>query len=412
MSIARYRTKNVGNTAPVFLGTKYNLNFPYCTFINPQSCYSSTRRPELEETCQDFLNPGPPYRVGHEFLLRRKTAQYIDSESVTLQNYFYKYVGKFAINSGASEVDAAFASYGATAQTYGAQAFKRFRPVQPRMGLGQALGELKDFPSLFKWQLRKFQDLGSNYLNYKFGWRPFLKDIMDFIDLQKKLERHIAYVRKNNNKWLKRKGILRDETTSTTSNTGSMIPDMVSYLTRPYGSVPRVTRTLIVKDKVWFEAKMKYYIPKLNVDSAEDMWSSPLLRKLYGLEITPSLLWKLTPFTWLADWIVNIGDVYENLTNQAYDNLVAKYAYVMRHRSTSVVYTGTLSTSTGLFNCQNGQVQSWYPVVNGPTPIARAVFTAECKERAKATQWGFGNEGGSLTDRQLMILLALGIQRA
>jgi hypothetical protein len=367
------------------------------------------------EVCDDYVNQGPPYKEGYSFFLKRLTAQYNDSQSVMAQAYLYKYEGTFTISkSSDTDVTNAYDGYTPTAATYGAQAFKRFRPVQPRAGLGQALGELKDFPSLFKVALKRFCDLGSLYLNYQFGWRPFIKDLLDVINLQKKVENHIRFVRNHNGKWIKRQGTLRDTTeTTNTHNLNLIIPALSSYLLYPVGSPSKVERTLIVKDKIWFEGVMKYYIPKLEVDSAKNMWSSPLLRKLYGLEITPSLLWKLTPWTWLTDWFVNVGDIHENFTNQGYDNLVTKYAYVMRTRSTSAVYAGTKPLRMSELICSGGKIIGYQPAYPGPVPACSVAFTAECKERARAFWWGVGNsDGSSLTERQLAILLALGIQQA
>lgn len=250
-------------------------------------------------------------------------------------------------------------------------------------------------------------------MNYQFGWRPFIKDILDFVQAQKKLESHIRFARKNNGKWIKRNGTLRDEVTTTTSEiTGYITPVLVSNLCWPPGSLDKGTKTVVTTDKIWFEAMMKYYIAELEVDSCQSIWTSPLLRKLYGLDISPSLLYQVMPWTWLQDWFINIGDIVSNMSDTLmFDNLVAKYAYVMRHRSMTVMYDSVKPLRSREPNCTNGRITSWNTARPGPRPRARVKFLAECKERAQASQWGFGNEGESLTDRQLAILLALGISK-
>lgn len=410
MSYQRTRTRYIGNTASIYLGTGTNIQYPICEFVNPQDAYSGVRKANLTETCTDFVNPGPPYREGHDFFLKRKTAVYNDSDHIDVQAGFYKYSGKYCFVGSDNELATIYANYEPSAGSYGAQAYKRFRPVQPRMGLGQAIGELRDFPSLFKLQLRRFKDLGSGYLNYQFGWRPFIKDLLDFIQMQKKVENHIRFVRKNNGKWLKRSGVLRDETSTTTADgIGTIQPVPIPQFIWGYPNSPIATRrrTLITKDRIWFEGRMKFYIWGLEVDKAESVWTSPLLRKLYGFEITPSLLWELTPFTWLADWISNVGDIYDNMSNQAYDNLVTKYAYVMRHRSSTYVYTSSQQLRNSPAICADGKYVGQGPVTMGPRITPSAVFTVECKERAQAFQWSIGNGDAPYSDRQLAILAAL-----
>lgn len=415
MSILRVRSRDTGAIASYPLGDEGATSYPYCNQYSSRIWSTNTRPAKSVEYCRDYLNPGPPYREGHSLFLRKLTAEYVDSKDVSVYAGYYRYEGSFGMSIGMpAEVTAAYNGFAETAGTWGATAFKRFRPVQPKVGAGQALGELRDFPSLFKLALKKFKDLGSAYLNYQFGWRPFIKDLLDFIETQKRIENHIRYVRNNNNKWIKRRGTLKDDTTTTTTSAPSyMHPALNSYLCWPIGSWGTGTKTLIVKDRIWFEGVMKYYIQGLEVDSCQDVWTSPLIRKLYGLELTPSLLYELTPWTWLIDWVLNVGDVLENFSNSMYDNLVAKYAYVMRTRSTSVVYSGVRTMRSAPLICDgNGRIIGFSPAVPGPTVTAAAKFEAICKERAKATQWGFGNEGDSITDRQLAILLALGLSRS
>lgn len=412
MSIPRYRQRGGGYDAPTALGVSTNLAFPWCDYINEFQHLSSARLAEPFVQTWDYLNPGPPYKVGYDFLLKRLSADYSDSKSVDLRTYMYRYVGKLGIPLGAEqETSAAFASYSETAGSFGAQAWRRARPTKPVLDWGQAFGELRDFPQLFRRRLKSFRDLGSTYLNVEFGWRPFLSDLLKTISLQEKIEQRIAFLRKNNGKYIRRTGTLRDEVTTETSPVQGCITPMLNYYqTVPSGSISQGTRTVIRTDRVWYDAMMKFWIDELACDTCKNAWSSPLLRRLYGLNITPSLLWELTPWTWLTDWFVNVGDLYANYSDSAYDNLVAKYAYVMRHRSVTVVISQHIRTAWWGPDCRNNQVIGWLPGVED-TLECSAEFFAECKERTKATTWGIGNDGESLSDRQLRILTALGLSR-
>lgn len=418
MSNSRVRSRST-TLSQELLGVSSVAHGAWCdplvgiTYYPPSSSYLSSRLGSME-VCQDQTNPGPPYRTGGPFYMKRLQLDLYPSKSVDLRNGYYRYQGKFELDVTTVSMASIYDSYAPTAGSYGAQAFKRFRPVQPRANVGQFLGELRDFPSMFKLGIQKFKDLGGQYLNYQFGWRPFLKDIMDFISVQHKIENHIRFVRNNNGKWMKRSGKLRSDSQVEMSNPASCIRPLLPsafYGSPGHLNVPG-TKLVLTTDSIWFSAMMKYYIQGLEVDSCRDVYSSKLLRKLYGFEINPYLAWQLIPFTWLQDWVANVGDVISNFSNSLYDNLVAKYAFVMRHRMTrAVISESQVYAVKPPFCDQRLHVVNVGLATPGPDINARAVITAECKERANATQWGFGNEGSSLSPRQAAILIALGISR-
>lgn len=292
-------------------------------------------------------------------------------------------------------------TYQPTVETYGASAWNAMRPLRPKVNLGQFFAELRDFPSMLRIKLKRFKDLGSQYLNAEFGWKPFLRDITDWYESVSKLDRTIAFARKNNGKWLMRKGTLRKtEDTVVTEQTVPVWPAM-DYYFWPTGSTPKTNVRTISSDRIWYVARVKFYIPDLQWDTAESVWSSRLLRHLYGLEITPSLCWELMPWSWFHDWNFGFGNVLKNFSNDLYDNLVAKYAYVMRHRRSVRSYQ--LNTAIlGDQECAR--------VPSGQLGIQTVVGT-ECKERCEASPFGFGLMESNYTPSQIAILAALGISR-
>jgi hypothetical protein len=212
------------------------------------------------------------------------------------------------------------------------------------------------------------------------------------------IEKKIAFVRKNNGKWIKRGGTLRNQVDRTTSSVAYPLVHSLSSWYWPSGNPGPGTKTVGTIDKIWFEAMMKFYIPGFKFDPMDKVISSRFLRKLYGLELSPSVLWELMPWSWLEDWFMNWGDLFSNLSNQGYDNLVAKYAYVMRYRRriTSISWSGTIITD-------NGEVRA------GP---CTSTYVITCKERSNASPWGFGQlDDSDLSIRQWAILAALGISR-
>jgi len=422
MGIPRYREKDesasrTGQTIGQF--TTFKTSCPNVTYFGPTVLsYPLNQSQGVWTRCWDELHKGPPFREGGPFFLVRVTSEYQDKNAQEYLYKSYKYNGAFTINATASEALAIADGYAPTARSYGAQAFNKFRPVKPKVDGGQWAAELRDLPqNPWPWsvtnlrnQILKFKNLGSQFLNYEFGWKPFVKDLIKMYETSNRMENHLRFVENNQAKWLTRGGIIKNELTTTSSQmTFKSYPALVSWF---YSQNPGpCTKSVITRDTIWFKARMKYFVPDLNVGSSRNIWNSRLVRHMYGLTLTPSLAWELIPFTWLQDWVINIGDVISNYSNSLYDNLVTKYAYVMRHRSTSIIYDEEVPLQISSPLCVGS---NWGPTKPVPFKL-RAVFTAECKERDGTSQYCFGGGGfleEALTPRQERILWALGVSRA
>lgn len=277
---------------------------------------------------------------------------------------------------------------------YGATAWNQFKPGKPTVDLGVALVELRDLPSLYRTKLRAFRDLGRNYLNYEFGWKPFLSDIRRFVKTTMDIKNKLTMLRNNNGKWVLRKGLVHQEkevleTFGSDASSWPFYPTPNSYLLLG-GNHHSVKGSQYMETKIWFSGRFRYYIP--NIDSVLDTSPlNPLVRRLYGLTITPSLLWELTPWSWLVDWCSNVGDVIANLSD-ADIGLVAKYAYVMG----TWTHAADL-TNTGYF-------------YDGSQYTAYVHREQTLKRRSEAHPFGFGLSDGDLSARQWAILFALGLR--
>lgn len=282
------------------------------------------------------------------------------------------------------------------AENYGAEAWSRFAPGQPKVGLNQFLGELRDFPQLFRASLKRFRDLGNLYLNAQFGWRPFLSDLMGTYRAFSKLDENIAKLRNEQNKYLKRRGSLfQTSSTSTTAVTNGTL-----YLSNDItaGGGTKITTTT---SRCWFSGKFRYYITGLD-DSRWGKWKAH--QRIFGLDITPTLLWQLTPWSWLADWCSNAGAVINNFDRITRDHLVAKYAYIMLHELTNVtqVTYGTARYKEGYYDTATYQYTGC---------SAASTTQRETKTRVEATPFGFGLSWPDFSSFQLSILAALGLSR-
>jgi hypothetical protein len=144
----------------------------------------------------------------------------------------------------------------------------------------------------------------------------------------------------------------------------------------------------------WFSGAFSYGMP-LNSTSRGGMTSlAEKAKKLFGISLTPDVLWELTPWSWAVDWFTNTGDVLSNLSDAVSLGLVMHYGYMMEHTLHSYTYTLDGCTHEGK------SIQ-----------LAPVTLAVETKKRMHANPFGFGVSWDSLSPFQLSIAAALGISR-
>lgn len=298
-------------------------------------------------------------------------------------------------------------SFGDTSNR-GAEAWNRFRPGNPAMSLGVFLAELRDMPGMVRdlrekckllqnmrgrssW--RKFS-ASRDFLSYQFAWKPFVKDVLKMSQEAFSYRRRLDRLQKSSGVWQSVSGSLSDgvpEYSDTTHSEGwgGVYPILNTlYFGRPNETMNRVAKS----QRVWFSGKMRYYMPPM--ETSRDRFN--VMRRMYGLTLTPDLVWNIMPWSWLIDWFTNVGDVMSNITSGVVDDLVAAWAYVMGH---------TIMEAQQVVRCYPKRDGVEYPtILTGRT-------TLEVKRRDSATPFGFGLDAGDLTLRQLAILSALGLSR-
>jgi hypothetical protein len=104
----------------------------------------------------------------------------------------------------------------------------------------------------------------------------------------------------------------------------------------------------------------------------------------------------LQPWSWLADWFVNMGSLATNVTALSNDELMIHRAYCMRTLSTKVTYE------------LNGIVTKSH----GPLGTLKQSFETETKLRVKASPYGFGLTFEDFSPKQMAILASLGLTRS
>jgi hypothetical protein len=335
---------------------------------------------------------------GVDLTLQRVTGGYIRKYTGPIFAYYNTYVGQNGNIQNPSS-DAQLDALGATA-------ISRKIPTNPLSGIGQFAAELRELPTTSKvaqWagqaaQLRSLKrmrkrdlpkHLANDWLNFWFGWAPFAKDLKDFFETAKNADKHIAQLVRDSGRNVRRYFRFPDEGTTTVTDMGNGYgaPSLDSYLVVAPG---KLTKTVITYKKTWCSLCFTYYLPK-DVNARNEA----ILHHLYGLRVDADLLWKIAPWTWALDWVVNFGDVVRNVAAFAHDGLVLRYGYIMEHTRIITQYS-----LTGL-------------QLYGQEPLnLTQTFVTETKKRRKATPFGFGFDPGTFSPRQWSIIAALGISKA
>jgi hypothetical protein len=307
------------------------------------------------------------------------------------------------------------ASYTETGLDQFAQrAYNRVAPTSVVWDAAQFLGELREgLPNLavdtIKHGARFYKGLGSDYLNLEFGWKPFISDLQNAAKALANATHQLA----NQGERVHRKYSVPAVSSSASASFNRTtavtcgIPGLLSPAALAAAKIPSLSVGSFgansdgnyMKTKTvtrWFEGEFSSFYP-LNFDP--DSYLSRL-SALVNLKLTPAVLWELSPWSWMVDWYLQIGDTIAANEKAANDLLVMHYGYAMER----TVYTTELSWRRTGANTTTG--------VRIPSS-GRYFAVTEYKRRIRANPYGFRLGGTSaLSGSQLAILGALGLTKA
>lgn len=395
------------------------------------------------EKTQDVLNPGPPYTTGGPFtsikmnmlpLAVGGVGTYTSAVPINIGfgSGIHQYRGGFS-DPQFIGVDYSDAQYRDQKFIFGeltgfvpplsawhTMVDKRLRPKLNVANLGQSLVELREIPEMLR---RTSHDLklawdqmgghprsmrlspsgiADSWLNIQFGWRPFLQDIHDVCKVVVNYDLYIADISSRNGKWERRHSVLEDVSTEEIVGSGlgyKVSPSgfLIDQFCSPSGTwTSRYTYTRRIHEKVWCSGDYTFYKPSFDMSRSD--YDSGLnqikrLSTLLGTDISPSLVWKVTPWTWLVDWFSNVGSMIEAADAAAIDGVISKNVFLMMRRTQQLVLKQEINFASG--------------------PIEfEFVRNVESKQRGKAeTPFNFGLLPTDLSAKQWSILAALGISR-
>lgn len=259
-----------------------------------------------------------------------------------------------------------------------------YREGVPRM-VGSAF--LRDRTSFFR-------SLGSEYLNLEFGWKPLVNDIKQAAKAIFNSEDILKQLARDSGRDVHRRRYSPTQRWVETPY-DSWVPAVSGIADDMFLSGNRHLESHAFERRNWFSGSFTYHFEPARMSEVERIATEA--RILYGIELTPETLWNLAPWSWLVDWVSNVGPVLHNLSAFQNDGLVMRYGYVMEYNSRNTTYRG-----------DRGAIPYGTDL---PTTVTES-FHGIRKLRRKATPFGFGMDIAGFSTRQWAILAALGITRA
>lgn len=437
--MARSRTRTRAQKVTSCVVARYTQIVASTGVINFQTTYTrgvgSDNVVSMERTT-DALHPGPPYRSGGPFASYKSEYPWYQVQANTVRfrkvgQIIHKYEGGFVPSSfgGDAIPYADCLNVGISGpysgpdfndpSQYGAEAYKKFRPKTSGFDAATFLGELRDLPGMMKSAAKKFDSvyqamggkksdlfmpktLAGDYLEYNFGWVPFLSDLSKLYKTYKNYDGILRRLRRQNNQWVRKGGIVLEtgEVTNRESIEGNapyVWPSPPSaLLVYPHAGKPskwgHTTLETQQSQEIWFEGSFKYHIPGFNNVGAAKFSKVRNFMQVYGLRISPSVIYNLTPWSWLADYFGNLGDVIDNVTARTMDRLVSRYAYLMSRTRRKRLNSSQVYFFDGTADMLWSQ-------------------SIDAKCRISASPFGFNLKAENLSAYQWSILGALGLSR-
>lgn len=240
------------------------------------------------------------------------------------------------------------------------------------------------------------------FLNQQFGWSPFLGDLHKFYDAYHKTDSYMDHMSKYNNRWKVYRRTLEDEISDTKlvswENQSLFVPNFnpTSWAWFRPGATVKTEIREQVHDFVTSSGSFKFFKPEFDKTSPDysSVWNTAMRTSAqYGIRVSPSNIWRSTPWTWLVDWGLNVGRSIDRLNEYLLDGVVSKYLYVMHHRVRSLILTSVI------------------PFKSGDVSISHRIVIDVKLRRAADSPYGFGLSWDQLSAKRIAILLALGMSR-
>lgn len=315
------------------------------------------------EVCGD-TTMSPPYNVDHGLSIEKDTADPLEiNGEVEIGNYRYVYRGFRPLNRSRASVYCASLP-AVNPSYYMTKALANMNPDKPEVDLPEFIHELKDIPGMLRQAGRVLtgrihkSDIPGSYVSYYFGWAPLLKDLAALWNLQEAITKRISYLRKLENGTRIRRQLGSSSSTVVLGN----FDEVVAGSTYAYRGI----RIADKQQKAWYTANAKLTTP---LPSGPGALERQAMKSVLGLKLgVPATIWETIPWSWLVDYLVNVGDVLDAQRNSIpfacsrmnvmiTSTVVDRITFYEKHRN--------LSVSGGVLR----RTAKWRSCFTNPTPV-------------------------------------------
>ena len=349
--------------------------------------------------------------LGGEFYTVRTSAEVLNPEpqgmkAVDLSNKITRhYIGPIYACRPVDMFAPSLPTFDTSLESAGTTAISRVKPTNSVADTSTALGELlkdglPDLPAIHTLRDRTLhvRNSGKEFLNVEFGWQPLVSDVRKFAHAVSHAHSVLAQFRRDSGRMVRRKyyfpAITSTSVVSDSPNGRAFYNPTATIFTDPKVASTNLLITDFTWQQRWFSGAFTYHVPGSNSLFGKLERYALEADKLLGIQLTPEVLWELSPWSWAIDWFSNLGDVVSNLSDWSTYGLVMQYGYMMEHSIRRRTYA---RPTTGL--------------IDRSVSASPIVLTIESKRRIKANPFGFGITWEGLNPLQLAIAAALGISR-
>jgi len=293
-------------------------------------------------------------------------------------------------------------------EPYGADAIALSAPTNPVASVATGLSEsvregVPSIPGIQSWKKRTAicRAAASEFLNVEFGWLPLIGEITDVRDAARKHRDILEQYHRDAGKLVRRSfNFPKDEESSTTiwqekarAQIGGASSNAING-----GEPGTILRTAVSGSRKWFVGAFTYAPPAESDSFSRALGYGSDADKLFGISLTPDVIWELTPWSWAVDWVTNASSVIHNVSQMAQYGLVLRYGYIMEESYSDIIFS--MVGSSGI---TDPDTQKQQPV---PPPMR---YNVTSKVRQPANPFGFGITWDGLSPTQIAIAAAVGI---
>lgn len=193
---------------------------------------------------------------------------------------------------------------------------KDFKDVGAKLGLAISLKKKSLLQAIagFNPKDKPLAKLSKSYLSYSFGWKPLFNDVVSFVQL-------ILGVEARYNELVQRANKPQQSYWGTWIS-GTDLPEVVHSSSAGRGPTGGWAGSFLAKckhrvtlgktDGIRYHATVRYRYP-MPPDLTSVIGKLRASLDGLGLSLNPATLWNAIPFTFLIDWVVNIGKWLESL---------------------------------------------------------------------------------------------------